>query len=135
MNRRDFLQAVGCAAGVLAAGGAARAVGKTAAKKPNIVLLFVDDLGWGEIKYRRHIFQTPHIDSIAADGMTFTDAYAASPTCSPSRASVITGQHPARLGMTRHIPTGRTDGRVKDEFHTMGKDPARLASRNWLPLE
>ncbi len=134
MKRRDFLRAVGCAAGAVAVGGAARgAAGAT--KKPNIVLLFVDDLGWGEIKYRRHIFETPHLDAIAADGMTFTDAYASCPTCSPSRASVITGQHPARLGMTRHIPTGRTDGRVKEEFHTRGSDPARLPSRNWLPLE
>jgi len=133
MKRRDFLRAVGCAVGTAAVGGAVR--GALKAKKPNIVLLFVDDLGWGEIKYRRHIFETPHIDSIAADGMTFTDAYASCPTCSPSRASVITGQHPARLGMTRHIPTGMTDGRVKEEFHTRGSDPARLPSRNWLPLE
>ena len=132
MKRRDFLRAVGCAAGVLVAGSAARAV--EAAKKPNIVLLFADDLGWGEMKYRRHIFKTPNIDSIAADGMTFTDAYAASPTCSPSRASVITGQHPARLGIVRHVPTGRTDGRLKDEFHTIKQDPAQMPSRNWLPL-
>ncbi|MBT3199318.1 MAG: sulfatase [Phycisphaerales bacterium] len=134
MHRRDFLRAVGCAVGVVAVGGAGRAA-FAAAKKPNIVLLFVDDLGWGEMKYRRHIFETPNLDAITANGMTFTDAYASCPTCSPSRASVITGQHPARLGMTRHIPTGRTDGRLKDEFHTMGQDPARLPSRNWLPLE
>jgi len=133
MKRRDFLRTVGCAAGAFVAAGAARAV--EASKKPNIVLLFVDDLGWGEMKYRRHIFKTPNIDSIAVDGMTFTDAYSASPTCSPSRASVITGQHPARLGMVRHVPTGRTDGRLKDEFHTTRQDPARMPSRNWLPLE
>jgi len=130
MNRRDFLRTVGCVAGAAAVGRASAAAAATA-KKPNIVLLFVDDLGWGEIKYRRHIFETPNLDAIAAGGMTFTDAYASCPTCSPSRASVITGQHPARLGMTRHIPTGRTDGRVKEEFHTRGSDPARLPSRNW----
>ncbi|MDP6044538.1 MAG: sulfatase-like hydrolase/transferase, partial [Phycisphaerae bacterium] len=92
MKRRDFLRAVGVAGGAVAVGAAARAAAP--AKKPNIVLLFVDDLGWGEIKYRRHIFETPNLDAIAADGMTFTDAYASCPTCSPSRASVITGQHP-----------------------------------------
>jgi len=133
MKRRDFLRTVGCAVGALAVGNAARAIEAT--KKPNIVLLFADDLGWGEMKYRRHIFKTPNIDSIAAEGMTFTDAYAASPTCSPSRASVITGQHPARLGIVRHVPTGRTDGRLKDEFHTIKQDPAQMPSRNWLPLE
>ena len=134
MTRRDFLMKVGCAAGAVVAAGAAPAAGADKTKKPNIVLLFVDDLGWGEMKYRRHIFETPNIDRLAAEGMTFTDAYASSPTCSPSRASVITGQHPARLRMVRHIPGNRRDGRCTEEFHTFGKDPAKFRSRNWLPL-
>lgn len=100
------------------------------ASAPNIVLLFVDDLGWGDVCYRRQHFDMPNLNHLMADGMTFTDAYAASPTCSPSRASVITGEHPARLGLVRHIPNN-----VKDEFHQLKSDPARFASRNWLPLD
>ncbi len=104
-------------------------------RKPNIVLLFVDDLGWNEITYRRNILSAPNIDGLRADGVTFSRAYAASPTCSPSRASVMTGQHPARLRMVRHIPADTPDGCTEDEFHAYGRDPARMPSRNWLPLE
>ncbi|NQT86092.1 sulfatase [bacterium] len=100
-------------------------------KRPNIVLLFADDLGIGDTTYRRERFGIPHITRLAADGMTFTDAYAASPTCSPSRASIVTGQHPARLRLVRHIPD-KTHGR---EFHLFERDPAKFPSRNWLPLE
>ena len=132
LSRRAFLKHTGCAAGALLAGRAALGADKPG--KPHVVLLLVDDLGWGEVKYRRHIFETPHIDRLASEGMTFTDAYASSPTCSPSRVSIITGQHPARIRMVRHIPSPRGDGRCKEEFHTLGKDPARMPSRNWLPL-
>jgi hypothetical protein len=59
-------------------------------RAPNIVLLFVDDFGWGDVAYRRHVLAFPKIDRLMREGITFTDAYAASPTCSPSRASVLT---------------------------------------------
>jgi arylsulfatase A-like enzyme len=131
-SRRGFLRA---ASGASVAALYSRRSEAGERPPPNIVLLFVDDLGWGDFKYRRHSFGMPNIDRLAADGMTFTDAYAASPTCSPSRASVVTGQHPARLRMVRHIPGDRRYGRPSEEFHTFGKDPARFRSRNWLPLE
>jgi arylsulfatase A-like enzyme len=105
------------------------------AAKPNIVLLFVDDLGWNEVTYRRNALSIPNIDALIGDGMTFSRAYAASPTCSPSRASIITGKHPARLRMVRHIPDSRAAGPLKDEFHKYGPDPARMPSRNWLPVD
>ena len=132
LSRGEFLRATSSAA-LLALWRQGRAAGQR--PKPNIVVLFVDDFGWGEMQYRRHCFDMPNVDRLVAEGMTFSDAYAASPTCSPSRASVITGRHPARLRMVRHIPGGRErDGRLKEEFHTLGGDPARFPSRNWLPL-
>ena len=112
----------------------------TAGQPPNIVLLFVDDLGWPHVGYQGEVFDTPNVDRLASRGMKFSRAYAASPTCSPSRSSVITGQHPARLRMVRHIPAGPKFGfdefsRTGQEFHILPADPAQFPSRNWLPLE
>jgi arylsulfatase A-like enzyme len=130
-SRRRFLRVVSGAFAL----ALCPALSQARAKPPNIVLLFVDDFGWGDYKYRRNLFGMPNIDRLAADSVSFTDAYAASPTCSPSRASVITGRHPARLRMVRHVPAGDRYGRNADEFHTFGRDPAKFRSRNWLPLE
>ncbi len=99
---------------------------------PNIVLFFVDDLGWGEWAYRPNSLGTPNIDRLAQQGVTFRNAYSASPTCSPSRASVLTGRHPARLRIVRHV-FDRYD--PDDPFTRWGGDPAKMPSRNWLPLE
>jgi arylsulfatase A-like enzyme len=66
----------------------------------NIVFLVVDDLGWDLGCYGADLHETPHIDWLARQGMRFTDAYAAAPVCSPTRASILTGKHPARLQMT-----------------------------------
>ncbi|PTX59693.1 arylsulfatase A-like enzyme [Kordia periserrulae] len=108
--------------------------------KPNIVLFFVDDLGWSDLGFRNPVFETPNIDQLAAAGMSFEQAYIASPTCSPSRATLLTGKHPARLQMVRHIPGGKKfgfnkEGETEIEFHTLERDPAQFPSRNWLPLE
>ncbi|MDN3666810.1 sulfatase [Algibacter miyuki] len=74
--------------------------------KPNIVFIVVDDLGYSDIGYMQHKpeIQTPNIDKLAKTGMIFTDAYAASPVCSPTRASLVTGKSPAALKLTCHIP-------------------------------
>ena len=108
--------------------------------KPNIVLFFVDDLGWSDLGFRNSIFETPNIDRLAASGLSFEQAYIASPTCSPSRATLLTGKHPARLQMVRHIPGGKKfgfnrQGETDIEFHQLERDPAQFPSRNWLPLE
>jgi arylsulfatase A-like enzyme len=67
----------------------------------NIVFILADDLGWSDLGcYGADLHETPHIDRLAAEGVRFTDAYSASPVCSPTRASIMTGKHPARLGMT-----------------------------------
>jgi len=70
-----------------------------AKNQPNIVLLLVDDLGWSDLGSSGHRFhRTPNIDRLANDGMRFTNAYAPAPICSASRASILTGKTPARLG-------------------------------------
>ena len=71
------------------------------AEKPNIVFILADDLGWKDTHaYGSTYYQTPNIDKLAGQGMRFTDAYSASPLCSPSRAAILTGQYPQRYGMT-----------------------------------
>lgn len=69
--------------------------------RPNIVLIMADDLGWSDLAcYGSDLNETPHLDNLAQESVVFTDAYAASPVCSPTRASIMTGKDPARLQMT-----------------------------------
>lgn len=75
-----------------------------AAAPPNVVLFLVDDLGWKDLGCQGSaVFETPHADRLAADGVRFTQAYAACPVCSPTRAALMTGRTPARVGLTGHI--------------------------------
>jgi len=95
--------------GLLGNGDSGRTNAATA--KPNIVLILIDDLGWADLGcYGSTFYKTPNIDRLAAQGMRFTDAYAAGPVCSPTRASILTGKHPARLHLTDWLP-GRQDPR------------------------
>lgn len=72
--------------------------------RPNIVFILIDDLGWADVGCFGSTFhETPHIDRLAASGMRFTQAYAASPVCSPTRASIMTGKYPARLKLTDYL--------------------------------
>ena len=72
--------------------------------KPNFVFILIDDLGWRDVgSYGSSFYETPNIDRLTAEGMRFTDAYAACPVCSPTRASILTGKHPARLNITDWI--------------------------------
>ena len=76
-----------------------------AADTPNIVLVFIDDMGWGDVGcYGNDFIETPHIDQLATEGMRFTDFYAAGAVCSPTRCAVQSGQNQARIGITAHIP-------------------------------
>ena len=75
------------------------------AAKPNIVFILIDDMGWTDVGcFGSTIYKTPNIDKLAAQGMRFTDAYAACNVCSPTRASILTGKYPARLHLTDWIP-------------------------------
>ncbi len=74
---------------------------QAAAGKPNVVMIVVDDMGWtGLSSYGSDLHETPHIDRLASAGVRFTNAYAAAPVCSPTRASIMTGKSPARLHIT-----------------------------------
>lgn len=89
---------------VLAAGPA-----RSAAPPPNFIFILADDLGQRDLGcYGSRFFQTPHLDRLAAQGMKFTQAYAACCVCSPTRASIMTGKYPARLNLTDWLP-GRRD--------------------------
>lgn len=69
--------------------------------QPNLILVLADDLGWNELSGSGNTFnRTPNLDRLAAEGVRFTRAYAAAPVCSPTRASLYTGQYPARVGIT-----------------------------------
>lgn len=97
--------------------------------RPNIVVIMADDLGWRDIRcYGNERVDTPHLDRLAREGMRFTDAYAASPVCSPTRAAMMTGQAPARLRLTNHAP-GHKDG-----FSLEGSDLAEAENVRNLPL-
>lgn len=76
-----------------------------AAERPNILFILVDDLGYMDIGANNpnSFYETPNIDALAKRGMRFTDAYAACPVCSPTRASILTGKYPQRAGVTDYI--------------------------------
>lgn len=96
------------------------------ADRPNVILVVVDDLGWADTgAYGSRYHRTPAIDALAASGVRFTDAYAAAPVCSPTRASLLTGLAPARLALTEWLPGPPADG------HRLG--PAEFVAA--LPVE
>ncbi len=72
--------------------------------KPNIILIVADDLGERDLAvYGSNFIETPNLDQLAEDGTMFMQGYASAPICSPTRASIITGSAPARIGMTEHL--------------------------------
>jgi len=74
-------------------------------QRPNIIVFLVDDLGYSDVScYGSDYYETPHIDRLAESGMRFTDAYASSTLCSPTRSSLLTGKNPGRLHITHAIP-------------------------------
>ncbi len=120
MNRRHFLQTLGAAALMPTCGGVSRSWGSGRRRPPNFVFFLIDDLGWKDLGcYGSTFHETPCIDRLAAQGMRFTSAYAACPVCSPTRASILTGKYPARLGITQWI----------------GGPDAPTPYRHYLPLE
>lgn len=99
-----------CSFLILFCGVAARRVSAAdRAAAPNVVLIVADDLGWRDLGVQGSTYhETPNLDALAARGMRFTNAYAACPVCSPSRAAMLTGKYPARLHLTDWLP-GRSD--------------------------
>src|SRR5258708_39031622 len=86
MNRRAFLAAMSAAA---------------AAKPLNIVMILADDLGYGDLGSYGSKIRTPHLDRMAREGVRFTNFLSANPVCSPSRAALLTGRYPTRVGVPK----------------------------------
>ncbi|MFP4381101.1 MAG: sulfatase [Candidatus Sumerlaeia bacterium] len=73
-------------------------------QRPNILFILVDDLGWRDVScFGSEFYESPNIDALAEEGMLFTDAYAACPVCSPTRASILSGKYPATIQLTNYI--------------------------------
>ncbi len=100
-NRRDFLKLLGASGAVTVLPRSIAAAGSGSTKPLNFVFILIDDLGWSDLGcYGADLHETPNVDAFAKRSMTFTDAYAAAPVCTPTRASIMTGKCPARLNMT-----------------------------------
>lgn len=79
-----------------------------ATDQPHILCIMADDLGWNDLHCQgNRVLRTPHLDGLAKQGLRFTNAYAASPVCSPTRAALMTGLAPARLHITQHGADGK----------------------------
>ncbi|MEO1448471.1 MAG: sulfatase [Bacteroidota bacterium] len=90
--------------------------------RPNIILIYMDDLGWKDVGYAGSTFyETPNIDKLAASGMYFTQAYSAAPLCAPSRGAVVTGRSPARNKYT-NVLYYDNHGPVGDALHDQSKE-------------
>ncbi|HUT32451.1 MAG TPA: sulfatase [Planctomycetota bacterium] len=126
MRRREFLKAVGVGAASLAV---ARTLGAAPERKPNFVFFLVDDMGWTDAGcYGSSFYETPSMDRLATEGMRFTNAYAACPVCSPTRASILTGKYPARVKLTDYIPGARAGKLLPAKyFHYMPLEEITLA--------
>ncbi len=132
-NRRDFLKTLGLSAAAVCLPGCkvndSTLTAGASKKRTNIVLIMIDDLGWMDLRCQgNERLDTPNLDRLAQQGMRFTDAYSAAPVCSPTRAAIMTGQSPARLGLTTHIP---------DRPQFAPKDAVLLSAKtlDHLPLE
>src|SRR5215469_13020700 len=96
LNRRTFLSMA-----------ASAALARAARPEPklNFIIILIDDMGWTDLtSFGSKFYQTPNVDRLVSQGMKFTNAYAACPVCSPTRASIMTGKYPARLHLTDWIP-------------------------------
>jgi arylsulfatase A-like enzyme len=99
-------------------------------KQPNFIFILIDDLGWMDLScYGSSFYETPNLDKLASEGMRFTNAYAACPVCSPTRASILTGKYPATLGLTQFIG-GDTEGKLIEPSYVdhLSLDEKSLAS-------
>lgn len=100
-----------------------------AREKPNIIFIFIDDMGFGDLGcYGNEMVSTPHIDQLAAQGLRFTQFYVNAPICSPSRVAVLTGQYPGRWGITTFI-SNRKHNEERGINHFLAADAPSLARK------
>jgi len=104
LTRREFLAS--------AAAGLATAA---PAQPPNIIFILCDDLGYGDLHSYGSGIRTPNLDRMAAEGVRFTNFCSADPVCSPSRAALLTGRYPTRVGVPRVLFPEDTGGLNRDE--------------------
>jgi arylsulfatase A len=107
LTRRNFVAAA--AAGVVTPGWSA------ARRLPNFVFILCDDLGYGDLGCYGSRIRTPNLDHMAAEGIRFTNFCSADPVCSPSRAALLTGRYPTRVGVPRVLFPQDTGGLNRDE--------------------
>jgi arylsulfatase A-like enzyme len=138
------MKSIGLGAVVLAGSGALSTCALFSKKRLNFILIDIDDLGWKDLAcYGSQYYETPNIDQLAAQGMRFTDAYASCAVCSPTRASIMTGRYPARIGVTDWIH--HLDKKGKEAFgqtknptdYVGGKKQKLLCPPNpyWMDLD
>src|SRR5437763_14683662 len=103
LSRRAFL---GTAAALLA---------RAQSRPPNVVFIYADDLGYGDLGVYGSKIRTPNLDRMASEGVRFTQFYSANPVCSPSRAALLTGRYPTRTGVARVLLPNDTTGLASSE--------------------
>ena len=103
--------------------------------QPNIIIILADDMGWMDSEtYGSGYYETPNLTRLASEGMLFTDAYAASPLCSPTRASIMSGQYPARLRITAAISPKNVPEPIALPPKP-GEYCGKMQNKNHMPLE
>jgi len=122
--RLAFAVVLACSRGAAyGRGSAAQGPAASAPRRPNIVLIHADDLGWGDLSsYGQQRFRTPNIDRLAAEGTRFTDYYAGSTVCAPSRAALMLGQHTGhnRIRGNGEVPLEDTDVTLAEHLKAVG---------------
>src|SRR5712675_1045404 len=112
MDRREFLKTAG-AAGIAAC--APFSAAGAPASPPNIVFIYADDLGYGDLGVYGSQIRTPNLSQMSAEGVRFTQFYSANPVCSPSRAALLTGRYPTRTGVPKVLFPTDTMGLADSE--------------------
>ena len=103
-----------------------------AGSAPNILFIFLDDFGWRDTSYMgSDFFETPHIDKLVAEGMTFTQAYSASANCAPARASLLSGQYSPRHKIYNVGTTPRGEDQHRRLEHIPGVADLDPSIRTW----
>ncbi len=123
LNRRDFLKTLGLTAAALTVPGCGSAFEQSSSgasvDRPNVVIVFCDDVGYADVGvFGAKGYETPNIDRMAAEGVKFTDFYAAASSCTPSRAALMTGCYPQRVSLPNVIGPNAKIG-ISDEEKTI----------------
>jgi len=128
INRRTFCAGLGATSVILSAPKLAAA--GTAAKKPNVVYILADDLGWGDMDvYNAHsAVPTPNCNGFAKEGMLFTDMHASSAVCTPSRYSILTGRYCWRSRLKKGVLDGDSPNLIEEGRMTV---PSMLKSAGY----